>query len=129
MKCRPPGNRDPTEDEIETCIPYLLREIDLVRPKIIVALGRHAARTLFSLAGLKWRNMKALHGRVFDAEINGVKVKLLATYHPAAALYYPKLKNILEKDFNEQIRNLISKIRKTAGFKGEQRTLLDYFSK
>ena len=126
IKCRPPNNRDPTDKEIEACSPYLIRQIQLIKPKIIVALGRHAGRFLFNNAGLKWRNMMVMHGRVYDVELFGVKTKLLATYHPAAALYYPKLRPKLEEDF-QLLKKLYEEIVKGAE-KSVKRTLLDFMS-
>ncbi len=125
VKCRPPGNRDPKDDEIEACIPFLWRQIKVIRPRIIVALGRHAARVLFEKAGIRWVNMKAMHGRVFPGVIEGVSVKLVATYHPAAALYNPKLRSSLENDF----RNVISRLVSSQDLEGHQPTLLDFLSK
>ncbi len=124
VKCRPPNNRDPTEEEIRACSPYLMKQIQLIKPKIIVALGRHAGRFLFEQGGLKWRSMKAVHGKVFDIVINGIKVKLMATYHPAAALYYPKLRPELEKDF-EVLKKIIHSVHKEK----KPKTILDYFNK
>ncbi len=117
IKCRPPGNRDPEQDEIRACIPYLKRQLALIKPRVVVALGRHAARTLFEAAGLKWRSMAKDHGKPLAAELWGVKVHLYPTYHPAAALYNPRLKESLERDFENLARFL----------KGKRRgTLLDY---
>ncbi|WFO76167.1 uracil-DNA glycosylase [Desulfurococcaceae archaeon MEX13E-LK6-19] len=124
IKCRPPGNRDPTEEEIAACLPYLIRQIKLLQPRVIIALGRHAAKTLFKLAGLTWKNMTAMHGRVHEGVIEGIKVKIVATYHPAAALYYPKLRPVLENDFRDVIKHLITSSKETTGKK--QRSLLDY---
>jgi len=101
VKCRPPGNRDPREEEVAVCTPYLWRQIALIKPRIIVALGRHAAKTLYSKAGLKWSNMTRMHGRIVEAVIDGHKVLLAVTYHPAAALYNPRLRGILEEDFKK----------------------------
>ncbi len=124
VKCRPPGNRDPTEEEIAACLPYLIKQIKLLQPRVIIALGRHAARTLFKLAGLTWRNMTTMHGRVHEGVIDGVKVKIVATYHPAAALYYPKLRPVLESDFRDVIKQLITGSEETT--RKKQRSLLDY---
>ncbi len=124
VKCRPPNNRDPTEEEIRACSPYLMKQIQLIKPKIIVALGRHAGRFLFEQAGLKWHSMKAVHGKVFDVMINGIKVKLMATYHPAAALYYPKLRPALEKDFD-----VLKKTIHSMHEEKKPKTILDYFDK
>ncbi len=125
VKCRPPGNRDPTEEEIEACLPYLLRQIRLIKPRVIVALGRHAGRTLYRLAGIKWTSMARMHGKFFDAVIEGIEVKLIATYHPAAALYNPRLRSSLEKDF-EIIRSLLPQAWEKKVEK-RQRSIIDYF--
>ncbi len=130
LKCRPPGNRDPEESEIEACTPFLWRQIRLIRPRVIIALGRHAARVLFSRAGLHWSNMKAMHGRVFDAVIEGVRVRLVATYHPAAALYNPQLRRLLEEDFRGVIRELfVEAFTGGGGRLGKQVSLLDFLAK
>ena len=84
LKSRPPGNADPAPHQVQACLPYLERQIELLRPAVILALGRHAARTLLGVDG----SMAALRGRVF--EFRGVP--LVATYHPAALLRNPQLK-------------------------------------
>lgn len=126
VKCRPPGNRDPREEEINACLPYLIKQIKLIRPRIIVALGRHAGKTLFELSGLNWTNMSRLHGRVFNASINGISFKLTVTYHPAAALYNPRLKGSLIRDFRETIKSILDDLQKDREGK-RQRTLFEYF--
>jgi uracil-DNA glycosylase family 4 len=84
LKCRPPNNRDPLPDEIEKCEPYLLHQIDLIKPKVMVALGRIAATTILrsksSLGGMR----KQIH------QYN--KRPLIVTYHPAALLRNPLMK-------------------------------------
>lgn len=122
VKCRPPNNRDPEEDEIQACSPYLIRQIKLLKPKIIVALGRHSAKFLFEQAGLKWVSMGVNHGKVYSSKVAGVEVKIMATYHPAAALYNPAQRSILEKDFE-----LIKKVYREATGSSTKRTLLDFF--
>ncbi len=123
VKCRPPENRDPEDDEIEACLPYLLRQLDLIKPKLVVCLGRHSARSIFKLAGLKWTSMTSQHGRVYAAKLLGYGVKIIATYHPAAALYNPQLKGALEEDFKKSIKSAISEILE---HKPAKKTLLDY---
>jgi DNA polymerase len=81
VKCRPPGNRDPKEDEIAACSPFLDRQIDLIRPEVIVALGRFAANRLTGTD----KPLGALRGRW--SHYKGVP--LLATYHPAYLLRTP----------------------------------------
>lgn len=84
LKCRPPGNRDPQSNEMETCTPYLHKQIDLIKPKIILCLGRVAANGLLN----KKLSLTDLRSNIY--EFNGIKV--MATYHPAALLRNPHWK-------------------------------------
>jgi uracil-DNA glycosylase len=84
LKCRPPGNRDPLPGEMETCMPYLMKQIDLLKPKVILCLGRIAANGLLN----KKLTLATLRENVH--EFNGIKV--IATYHPAALLRNPNWK-------------------------------------
>ncbi len=78
LKCRPPNNRDPEQAEAEKCEPYLLKQIDLIKPKIICCLGRIAAQRLL--------NITAPLGAMRQQEYDFHGVKLIVTYHPAALL-------------------------------------------
>jgi uracil-DNA glycosylase family 4 len=78
LKCRPPGNRNPEPDEVAKCTPFLKRQITLIRPKLIVAMGRFAAQTLLASDA----SIASLRGRVFSYE----SVPLVVTYHPAYLL-------------------------------------------
>ena len=129
VKCRPPGNRDPLDDEIQTCLPYLIRQLELLKPRIIVALGRHAGRVLFSLTGLKWVSMTAHHGKVFSAKLMGFDVKIVPTYHPASALYNPSLRKNIEEDFKNVIKKTIEEEQKSKSERKQARTLLDFTRK
>lgn len=84
LKCRPPGNRDPIHAEIEKCEPILIRQIEIIRPKIICALGRISGKTLLHNEA----SLGALRGKVHDCH----GVKLVVTYHPAALLRNPHWK-------------------------------------
>lgn len=84
LKCRPPGNRDPLPAEMETCMPYLQKQIELINPKVILCLGRVAANGLLD----KKLTLTALRENVYD--FNGIRV--VATYHPAALLRNPNWK-------------------------------------
>ena len=84
LKCRPPGNRDPKPDEIECCEPILVRQIELIQPTIICALGRIAGQTLLRSKS----SLGALRGKIHDYH----GVKLMVTYHPAALLRNPNWK-------------------------------------
>lgn len=92
VKCRPPNNRTPTREEVEACLPYLLRQIELLRPRRIVALGLTSAKTLLSLVGKRVEKIGDVRGRCFRGRVAGVEVEICATYHPAAVLRNPRLK-------------------------------------
>ena len=81
LKCRPPGNRNPLPDEVEACSPYLLKQVELVRPKVIVAFGTFAAQTLLGTDV----SIGRLHGRLHQYR----GIPLVPTYHPAALLRNP----------------------------------------
>ncbi len=90
VKCRPPQNRNPEPDEIESCYPFLLRQIRAIRPKMIVALGKVAAQTLLKTD----TTITALRGKFFD--LPGIKV--IPTYHPAYLLRNPERKREVWED-------------------------------
>lgn len=90
LKCRPPGNRDPELDEIAACRPWLLRQIELIAPSIIVCVGRHAAQTLLASDA----PVGQLRGHVHD--FNGIP--LVVTYHPAYLLRSPERKAVAWQD-------------------------------
>ena len=90
VKCRPPGNRTPERDECDTCSPFLLRQIEVINPKVIVALGATAARTLLSTV----ESMAKLRGQWHD--FHGTR--LAVTYHPAYLLRDPRQKKEAWKD-------------------------------
>lgn len=104
VKCRPPGNRTPERDECETCIPFLMRQIAAIRPKVIVALGATAAKNLLAINS----PMAELRGHWYDFRVNvnsqgrphpnGPSVKLAVTYHPAFLLRDPRQKKETWKD-------------------------------
>ena len=84
IKCRPPQNRNPEPDEVETCEPFLFRQIDIIKPKVIVALGKFAAQCA---AAHRRDPISRLRGRVFDYR----GAKLIPTFHPAYLLRNPSV--------------------------------------
>ena len=98
IKCRPPGNRTPERDECDTCSPFLLRQIDVVRPKIIVALGAVAAKSLLQIND----SMANLRGRTYDFR----NTRLIVTYHPAYLLRDPRQKKEAWKDLQRVMQYL-----------------------
>jgi uracil-DNA glycosylase family 4 len=95
VKCRPPENRDPAADEIAACSAHLLRQIEIIRPRVICTLGRFATK-LLAETGL---SITAIHGKAKEVELGGVAVLLFPVFHPAAALYTPSNRKVLEEDF------------------------------
>ncbi|HYN14587.1 MAG TPA: uracil-DNA glycosylase [Terriglobales bacterium] len=106
VKCRPPGNRTPEREEIETCSPFLLRQVTVIQPKAIVALGAVAARCLLGLN----EPMARLRGRWFDFR----GTRLAVTYHPAFLLRDPRQKKETWKDLQMVMEYLGLKPRRSA---------------
>jgi uracil-DNA glycosylase len=109
VKCRPPGNRTPERDECDTCSPFLMRQIQVVRPKVIVALGATAAKNLLGVND----SMASMRGRFYDfspprtaADTASFECKLAVTYHPAFLLRDPRQKKEAWKDLQMVMRYL-----------------------
>jgi DNA polymerase len=95
LLCRPPGNRDPQPDEIETCKPYLHRKIELIEPKVICTLGNFATKLLTR----SQRGITGVHGRPQVHELGARTVRVFPIYHPAAALRSTRTLEELREDF------------------------------
>ncbi len=110
VKCRPPGNRTPERDECDTCSPFLMRQIQVIRPKVIVALGATAAKNLLGVND----SMASMRGRFYDfspprSVADGgepFECKLAVTYHPAFLLRDPRQKKETWKDLQMVMRHL-----------------------
>ena len=110
VKCRPPGNRTPERDECDTCSPFLMRQIAVIKPKVIVALGAVAAKNLLAISA----PMAELRGRFYDFMPGGARTsdpawqgaKLLVTYHPAFLLRDPRQKGEAWKDLQMVMKYL-----------------------
>jgi uracil-DNA glycosylase len=110
VKCRPPGNRTPEREECETCSPFLMRQIAVIKPKVVVALGAVAAKTLLAMNA----SMAQLRGRFYDFKPAGVRssdanwdgCKLAVTYHPAFLLRDPRQKGEAWKDLQMVMKEL-----------------------
>lgn len=95
LKCRPPGNRDPLPDEIEACERHLFKQIELIRPTVVATLGNFATKLLSG----KPAGITRVHGQEQEVVLGGHKVLLYPLFHPAAALYTPRMLEVLEADF------------------------------
>jgi len=98
VKCRPPDNRTPEKDECDTCSPFLMRQIEVIQPKMIVTLGAVAAKNLLGVND----SMANLRGKIYDFR----GTKLVATYHPAYLLRDPRQKAEAWKDLQMVMREL-----------------------
>jgi DNA polymerase len=104
VKCRPPGNRDPLPEEIEACRLYLDRQIALIKPKVIVTLGRFSMARAFPNS-----KISAVHGQ--PRKVEGVVY--VPMFHPAAALHQPSLKKTVEDDF-QKLPKILAEMEKLA---------------
>lgn len=102
LKCRPPGNRDPEKDEIKICTSYLDRQIQYIIPKVIITLGNVATAHILDKYNIKAKgSISKVHGEVFKlSSLHGV-FKIMPTFHPAAAIYNPGLKEEIIKDLRK----------------------------
>jgi DNA polymerase len=95
LKCRPPGNRDPQPEEIEACESHLWRQIELIQPRVVATLGNFATKLLSG----RPTGITRVHGQEQDTTLGGRRVLLYPIYHPAAALYTPRMLEVLRSDF------------------------------
>jgi uracil-DNA glycosylase len=95
LKCRPPGNRDPQPEEIEACESHLWRQIELIEPRVVATLGNFATKLLSG----RPTGITRVHGQEQETTLGGRRVLLYPIYHPAAALYTPRMLEVLRSDF------------------------------
>ncbi len=119
LKCRPPENRDPRPDEISACKPFVMRQIEIVDPRIIITLGNFSSRLL-------------LDRTIYISKIHGEPIKtgnryVFPVYHPAAALYATKTKKLLTEDFKKLADLMIEVDRESDREEKEGKGQLDLF--
>jgi uracil-DNA glycosylase family 4 len=95
VKCRPPGNRNPLPEELEACETHLFRQIEIIQPRLVATLGNFATKLLSG----KPAGITQVHGREQQVVLGGRPVTLYPIFHPAAALYTPRMLEVLEEDF------------------------------
>jgi DNA polymerase len=102
LKCRPPENRGPLPEEIRAHTPWLIEQIKQIKPKVICSLGNYSTKFFMSEGNVdlmdKQPGITSVHGKVRFVEINGVKIKLIPLFHPAAIIYKRDLLPLWEKD-------------------------------
>lgn len=102
LKCRPPENRDPLSDEIKAHTPWLLQQIKEIKPKVICSLGNYATKFFLSGGNVdlmdKQPGITSIHGGVKFVKLDGVEIKLIPLFHPAAIIYNQSLIPLWKKD-------------------------------
>jgi len=101
VKDRPPGNRDPLPEEIAFYAPFLMRQIEIIQPKIIVTLGRISMGIIFEKFGLSGEltTISKMHGQAYDAHASYGPIKIVSLYHPAVGTYNPHTIETMKTDF------------------------------
>lgn len=99
VKYRPPKNRDPLKSEKQSFLPYLVRQLDVIKPKVIVTLGRHSMECF-----LPEQKISETHGEAIPINFHGLDTVVLPLYHPAAALYNGSLRSTLMHDFTKLLK-------------------------
>lgn len=103
VKDRPPGNRDPSPEEIALYSPFLLRQIEIIKPKVIATLGRFSMKFILENYNLPEKNQSitALHGKLLSTKASYGPIFILPLYHPAVAIYNANTKETLMSDFQK----------------------------
>lgn len=109
VKCRPPGNRDPKEDEIAACHPYLERQMTKVRPAVIVPIGRFSAQEICRQFAIPTQKIGQMHGKVFFGTTPSTMIRIMPVYHPAVVTHNPNLREDLRHDF-EHLKALLDEM-------------------
>lgn len=99
LKCHPPKNHNPNRKQIYACIGYLYRQIDLIKPRIIVALGKYASKEIFTRYSIHWSRIGELHGKIFTVSTLTNTLRIIPMYHPAVACYHAEQLDVLKEDF------------------------------
>ncbi len=121
VKCHPPGNRAPTRDESRICRPYLIRQLELRNPIILVPMGRWASWDVFELFDMEDGPVGDVHGKPFSVLSDDTERIIHPTYHPAVVTHNPKMRTALEQDFRS-LEEMIQKMLKPGG---EERCISD----
>lgn len=104
IKYRPPNNRDPLPEEVAACADWLVEQINLIEPKVIVLLGRHALERFFP-----GERISQVHGKLLKKKMQKIHVSnFFALYHPAAALYNGSMRDVLMEDF-QKLKSMLQK--------------------
>jgi DNA polymerase len=107
VKCRPPMNRDPQDDEIATCFPFVHRQAEIIAPEVIVSLGRISTHTLLGIKGHMGRfSITKVRGQFYEYALGEKKIPLMPTFHPAYLLRNPKDKWLTWEDAQAVLKRI-----------------------
>ncbi len=106
IKCRPPNNRDPKEEEIKSCSIWLIKQLEIIKPSLIITLGNHSTKFIFEYFGLKFESIMKHRGKVYEVKKWDKIVKIIPTIHPASTLYHKDWRDLFDKDFYEIKKNI-----------------------
>lgn len=107
LKCRPPANRDPLPEEVNQCLPWLEKQIEIIKPKIIITLGKYALNIF-----LPEKKISEVHGQLLETNFSKIgKIRIYPLHHPAAARQNRKTRALFEEDF-QQIPTILKQIKK-----------------
>jgi len=100
IKCRPPSNRDPKPDEKKKCSSHLFKQLEIIKPSLVISLGRHSMEYFFGLFGMRNQKIGDCHGKIFKIDCPVFTGNFMVLYHPAVAIYNSNRKAELIKDFS-----------------------------
>ena len=111
LKCRPPENRNPLPEEIKLHTPWLIKQIKEMKPSVVCSLGNYATKFFLANGDVtemdKQSGITLLHGKVHELDFQGLKIKLIPLFHPAAIIYNQRLKPLWEQDMEIVKQNII----------------------
>jgi DNA polymerase len=111
IKCRPPENREPEEEEIKACSIWLEKQLEIIQPDIIVTLGHYSTKWIFDYFKLKFSSITKLRGKIFRVNKWGKNVTIIPTLHPASTLYHKEWREYFDQDF-KTIKEILNKDKK-----------------
>jgi DNA polymerase len=104
VKCRPPNNRKPESKEVDACRPYLIGQLSIIKPKLVLALGTSACNAL----GIKYKHLSDVRGKSMDLDFFGLKLHVFITFHPSFPMRFTKPRDTFLMDLKEVARLLNS---------------------
>jgi DNA polymerase len=103
LKCKPPKNRRPKKSEVASCEDFLIRQLEIIKPRIIAPMGNSALQYFQLYYGFGEEVIGDVHGQLYEIDTSWGSVKLIPLYHPAAAIYRRNLLDVLEKDIQKLV--------------------------